>query len=89
MQFNLDKSTRQASIMTIKIMSNNMFRLLMNRMGVVEIIIMPYYALEDNGFWKCCYSIVDNGVVPDLEDFTDLDAVCYYSNIPLSESCSP
>ena len=88
-QFNLDKSTRQASIMTIKIMSNNMFRLLMNRMGVVEIIIIPYYALEDNGFWKCCYSIVDNGVVPDLEDFTDLDAVCYYSNIPLSESCSP
>ena len=23
------------------------------------------------------------------EDFIDLDAVCYYSNIPLSESCSP
>ena len=23
------------------------------------------------------------------EDFTDLDAVCYYSNIPLSELCSP
>ena len=22
------------------------------------------------------------------EDFTDLDAVCYYSNIPLSELCS-
>ena len=23
------------------------------------------------------------------EDFTDLDAACYYSNIPLSELCSP
>jgi hypothetical protein len=23
------------------------------------------------------------------EVFTDLDAVCYYSNIPLSELCSP
>ena len=23
------------------------------------------------------------------EDFIDLDAVCYYSNIPLSELCSP
>ena len=23
------------------------------------------------------------------EYFTDLDAVCYYSNIPLSELCSP
>ena len=67
-QFNLDKSTRQASILTIKIMSNDMFRVLMNRMGVIEIIIMPYYALEDNGFWKCCYSIVDNEFVLDLEE---------------------
>lgn len=23
------------------------------------------------------------------EDFIDLDAACYYSNIPLSELCSP